>query len=210
MESLDVKAQAPAAHARLGDEARSLRRVVWSLTAILAVSLAMNLWLSLRISELNKPKRSEPEPALPVGASVPPAKVLDIEGRPALLSYEGAARPFVLYVFTPQCSWCSRNLANLRALVSQKRDAYQFVGLSLREDGLKEYLAANGLDIPVYTAPAEETMREYRLGNTPQMIVVSPGGKVLQNWVGAYGGAKQADVEKFFGVRLPGLAPAEQ
>lgn len=46
---------------------------------------------------------------------------------------------------------------------------------------------------------------EYGLGSTPQIIIVSPDGKVLQNWVGAYTGVEQAEVEKFFGVTLPRL-----
>ena len=57
------------------------------------------------------------------------------------------SQPLVIYVFTPQCLWCSKT------------------------------------------------------------IVVSPDGKVLQNWVGAYTEVRQSEVEKFFEVSLPGLTP---
>lgn len=179
------------------------------MTVILGLSLALNLAQALRIHELNRSKQAAPDLNLiQVGTTVSPAKVRDPEGRQALISYDDVKQPVVLYVFTPQCPWCSRNLDNLRALVSQKRDSYRFIGLSLTDEGLTEYLARNKLDLSVYVTPAEGTRQEYKLGNTPQTIVISPGGKVAQNWVGAYAGPKQAEVEKFFGVKLPGLAPS--
>jgi hypothetical protein len=67
------------------------------------------------------------------------------------------------------------------------------------------YLAEKQIDIPVFINPKDEVRAQYRLGSTLQTIIVSPDGKVLQNWVGAYTGARQAEVEKFFGVSLPGL-----
>jgi hypothetical protein len=50
-----------------------------------------------------------------------------------------------------------------------------------------------------------ETLKAYKLRSTPQTIVVSPEGKVLQNWVGAYVGGQKSQVEAFFHVSLPGL-----
>ena len=194
---------------RSRDEVRTLRRVVWTMTLILGLSLAMNLFLALRVNRLSKSTRSEPNSSpIQAGTVISPAKVQDLNGQPILISYDKIQQPVVLYVFTPQCIWCSRNLANLQTLVSQKRNSYQFVGLSLTDDGLGEYLAKNKFDFPVYVAPAEETRQEYRLGSTPQMIVISPGGKVAQTWVGAYSGVQQTEVEKFFGVKLPGISPS--
>ncbi len=43
------------------------------------------------------------------------------------------------------------------------------------------------------------------LGPTPQTIVISPQGKVLKSWVGAYHDKTQREVETEFGVLLPGL-----
>ena len=50
-----------------------------------------------------------------------------------------------------------------------------------------------------------ETLKTYKLGSTPQTIVISPEGKVLQDWVGAYVGDQKSQVEAFFQVTLPGL-----
>jgi hypothetical protein len=207
MESTVINAMPPAPQ-REGDEVRTLRRVVWAMTVILGLSLAINLFLALQVNRLSKSTRSEPNSSpIQAGAVISPAKVQDLNGQPVLISYDKIQQPVVLYVFTPQCIWCSRNLANLQTLVSQKSGSYQFVGLSLTGDGLGEYLAKNKLDFPIYVAPAEETRQEYRLGSTPQMIVISPGGKVAQTWIGAYSGVHQSEVEKFFGVKLPGITP---
>jgi len=40
---------------------------------------------------------------------------------------------------------------------------------------------------------------------TPQTIVVSPEGQVVENWTGAYTEEQQKQVEQYFGITLPGL-----
>lgn len=193
---------------RAGDEIRTMRRVVWAMTLILGLSLALNIFLAVRVNRLSNSARSGPsETPIQAGTVVSPAQVQDLSGQQVLISYDKIRQPVVLYIFTPQCVWCERNLTNLQTLVSQKHDSFQFIGLSLTGDGLREYLAKNKLDFPVYLAPAEQTRSEYGLGSTPQMIVISPGGKVEQNWIGAYSGSKQSEIERFFGVKLPGLTP---
>lgn len=177
------------------------------MTLILAVSLGVNLLLAYKIRQTNQPG---PPPqrfsALPAGTVVAPIKAQDIDGREVTISPQDSSQPLVIYVFTPQCVWCMRNLANLHKILAEKHDAYRFVGISLTDKDLKTYLLNQKIDIPVFLNPAEQSRSQYRLGPTPQTIVVSSDGKVIQNWVGAYTGAQQADVEKFFGVNLPGLA----
>ena len=84
-------------------------------------------------------------------------------------------------------------------------DSYRFIALSLTDKDLKKYIADKQIDIPVFAKPTEEARQQYRLGSTPQTIVISPEGKVMENWLGAYNGAGQVEIEKFFGVNLPGL-----
>jgi len=43
------------------------------------------------------------------------------------------------------------------------------------------------------------------LVSTPQTLVVSPNGKLLKHWRGAFAGKIQAEIEQYFGVKLPGL-----
>ncbi|HKY42953.1 MAG TPA: redoxin domain-containing protein, partial [Pyrinomonadaceae bacterium] len=149
-------------------------------------------------------------PTLPTGASIQPLKVRSLEGQEQVISFAESKTPVVIYVFTPECVWCSRNLENIRTLLTQKQGAYRFVGLSLsKKNDVKDYVAQTKLDFPVFEGLSDEAMQEYKLGITPQTIVVSPEGKVVQNWVGAYVGSNQTEIEKFFGIQLPGVTNAK-
>jgi antitoxin component of RelBE/YafQ-DinJ toxin-antitoxin module len=183
----------------------TLRRVIWAMTMILAVSLAVNLFLAYRIRNGRQPIVT-PKPApLLTGTAVSPIKARDLNGHEATISFQDSSQPLVIYVFTPQCPWCLRNLANLKTIFEQKHGSYHIITLSLTDKNLAKYVAEKHIDMPVFTSPTEDAKEQYRLGSTPQTIVVSPDGKVLRNWVGAYIGDRQAEVEQFFGVGLPGL-----
>lgn len=191
------------------DEVRALKRVIWAMSVVLLLSLGMTLRFAYQVRGL-RPLTSAQSPPVSVrrGARVPVIKVTTPEGRQEVISYQDTQQPVVLYVFTPQCTWCVRNLANVRSLIAEKGKSYRFIGLSLTENGLKDYLNQNKIDFPVYLNPDEQSKQEYHLGSTPETIVISQDGTVLENWVGAYAGAQQAEVERFFGVKLPGLAAA--
>ncbi len=96
---------------------------------------------------------------------------------------------------------------NLKTLVGKERGHYRFIGLSLSEEKLREYVARNELKLPVYSSLSPETLKTYKLGSTPQTIVISPEGKVLHDWVGAYVGEQKSEVEAFFHITLPGIRP---
>lgn len=188
------------------DAVRGLRRTVWAMTVILGVSLSVNLLLAYKIGRNGRPA-SQRAPALTAGVAVSPIQAQTLDGQRATISYNDSAQPVVLYVFTPQCSWCIRNLANLKTLTSQKGDSYKFIGISLTDKDLKQYIAEKEFSMPVFINPAKEATQQYGFGGTPQTIVISPDGKVLQNWMGAYADKQQVEVEKFFGIKLPGLDP---
>ena len=181
------------------------------MTVILGISLATNVWLAYKIRKVNQTLASRgesppPPEALPTGASVQPLRVRTLEGQEQVISFAESKTPVVLYVFTPECIWCTRTLENLRTLLAQKQGTYRFVGLSLsKKNDVKDYVAQTKLDLPVFEGLSDEAMQEYKLGITPQTIVVSPEGKVVHNWLGAYVGSNEDEVEKFFGVQLPGV-----
>ena len=114
----------------------------------------------------------------------------------------------VIYVLSPNCGWCARNTKNITALWQQRRTEYQFVGLSTTATGLQEYLRMNPLPFSVITAEGE-TLQKYGRTGTPSTIVVSEGGIILKKWNGAFARSLPA-VEKYFGVRLPGISDAQE
>jgi len=191
----------------------SLRRrlgiVSWRSTFvyILAVaSVSLNVSLAHKLKGLSDTQRVRmSERLLKIGATAPTIAAKSLDGRRDEISYRGDTKPTVLYVFTPACSWCARNMDNFKQLVDKDSGQYRFVGLSLSEVGLGEYVAKNDLKIPVYRGFSQETLKAYKLGSTPQTIVISPEGKVLQDWLGAYIGDQKSQIEAFFQVSLPGL-----
>jgi peroxiredoxin len=172
----------------------------------LALSVTLNVFLAQRVQRINQAQSARiAERLLNVGTFVPQITAKRLSGQREVISYPGVRQMTVLYVFTPPCTWCARNMDNLKTLLEKEMGQYRFIGISLSEEGLADYVAKNELNLPVYSGLSAETIRTYKLGSTPQTIVVSPGGKVLKDWVGAYAGGQKSQVEAFFHVTLPGL-----
>ena len=85
---------------------------------------------------------------------------------------------------------------------------YRFATIALSEEDLAKYITNNDFRFPVYTRLNVETVQSYKLGGTPQTIVISGDGHVQKNWMGAYLGATKTEVETFFGTKLPDLPPS--
>lgn len=166
----------------------------------LNVVLARKVWSFTHFQSIKAVERM-----LRVGTTVPPIAAKRLDGQPEVISYHGTEQSTVLYIFTPPCSWCARNVDNLKTLLDKERGHYRFIGLSLSEESLQEYVVKNDFRLPVYSGLSPETLKTYKLGITPQTIVISPEGKVLQDWVGAYVGDQKSQVETFFHVTLPGI-----
>lgn len=181
------------------------------LAALLVCSLGINLLLARRVVSLKtQVGRMRSEAVLAKGDKVPAITARDPQGNTAVLDYKSTSVPTVLFVISPSCGWCTKNIMNMRALADKAGDRYRFVGLSLSSDKLSDYVAENRLQFPVYTDLPFAPLRDYKLGGTPQTIVVSPDGEVMKTWSGAFADNLQKDVEGFFGVDLPGLMDPEK
>ncbi len=197
---------------------RVARTTYLALVLGLAASGTLNVLLARRVRALAQAvtaaaaggvARAAP---LAVGAVVPPITATGLDGARTTIAYDPKqdGRLTVLYVFTPQCVWCARNLDNLKALLTAKQGApdVRFVGLSLAPDSVGAYVAQQGLTplLPVVvTRLSAATMTAYHFGGTPETLVISPAGRVVKNWSGAWTAKRQAEIEAFFHVRLPGL-----
>jgi hypothetical protein len=131
--------------------------------------------------------------------------VKEVDGAAAFVNWASDARPTFVYIFSPSCIWCQRNLQNIKALSGTQGSAYRFIGLSLSSNGLKKYVEENELKFPVYTSASDANGREIKLHATPQTLIVSPNGRVDEAWLGAYTGRMQGEIERKLGVHLPGL-----
>jgi peroxiredoxin len=129
-----------------------------------------------------------------------------LDGSPISIDPRDSGRPTVLYVFTPQCVWCTKNLAGLKALEAEaKGGRIRLIGLALDRKNLAEYVNANGLEFPIVMEPTIQTSRDYSLGATPMTFLVGSGGLVEAVWQGAYSQATCDDIEKHLGLRLPAV-----
>ena len=185
-------------------------RALLILAVLLVCSLGINVLLARRAAKLTTlVSRMKSESRLTQGDKVPAITARDLQGRPAVLDYAGTNLPTVLFVITPTCGWCTKNIMNMRTLAANASDRYRFVGLSLESDKLVDYVTQNKLEFPVYTDLPLLPMKRYKLGGTPQTIIVSPEGEVLKVWSGAFAENLQKDVESYFGVTLPGITDPE-
>jgi len=178
--------------------------------AILALSTALNCALASRVMSLNA--RLQPRSTRPVllpGTAVPRLMGQNEVGNPVTVDYAKPAGGTLVYLFAANCGWCKRNLANIKALTAAIAPSYQVVGVARSPEGLGKYVEDNRPPFPVVAGVSESLQAAYKFGGTPETILVSPQGKVVKVWPGAYMGALQREVEEYFKVKLPGLAPVE-
>jgi peroxiredoxin len=179
----------------------------FALCFLLICSALMNILQAYKMGRLEAAiAHVKGESKLREGDSVPAITATDMNGSAVTLDYKGENLPRVLYVFKPSCTWCTRNLPNVKTLADNTRNKYQFIGLSLSRDKLQDYVASHGFNFPIYSDLSQAIIGAYKLGGTPETIVISPEGQVLKRWLGAYNGAIQRQIEEFFNVNLPGFA----
>jgi peroxiredoxin len=180
---------------------------------LLAISLAGNVILGLAFFRLTSgstlpaaaqaPRPSGPEP----GTQLPAMDVQQLAGPRETIAFSSDARPTLIYVFTPSCQWCEKNLDNVKAVLAAAKESHRIVAVSLDPDA-EAYVRDVELGVPVYVNPSREVFESYGLGPTPQTLIVSPQGKVLKSWTGAYAGRMKKEVEEYFGTALPGFSRA--
>jgi hypothetical protein len=141
---------------------------------------------------------------LPSGFAFDPIQVRDLAGKAHSIQFDKPnSKPMVLYILRPDCVWCQRNSQNIAMLASHLKSKYDFIGLSLASEGLEEFIRREDIRFPVYSDIPSSALIRYRLGGTPETIVVYQG-KVVKSWAGAYiQDPIKSDVEEFFSVRLP-------
>lgn len=143
---------------------------------------------------------------LRAGAEMKRLTVSDLSGNPAALEFENAAKPTILYVFRPSCVWCERNAAALGVLTKALSGSHRFIGLSLAADGTAEFVNEHSMKFPVYTDIPDTAISLYKLGATPETILIDRHGKVVQSWRGAYVGATGSAIEEVLGVKVNGYS----
>lgn len=174
---------------------------------LLAASLIVNVVLSRQLNEYRGVLAVlKAEGRLAVGTTLPDIETTGLDGTAQQLSTR-SGQPMLLYVFSPQCGWCTRNLKNVQAIAAQTAGRIRTVGLSLTNDELVEYVRANDLRFPVYGRLSGNSEEILKITGTPTTILISADGVVEQIWRGAYQPSMEIDIERRLGVSLPGVDP---
>ncbi len=172
------------------------------LSVLLCMSLSANVFLA-QSAIRPAPSRGRPE-LVAIGADAPALSVKTLDGNETTISTTDQRRPTVLYIISPSCVWCQRNVANIRTVAAAMKESHRFVAVSLG-DAAPEAFQNMNLGFDVYVHPSLQTTRQYGLSATPHTFVISADGKIVKSWSGAFASKTAADVENFFNVHLPGL-----
>lgn len=186
------------------------KRGHWTLVCLLVAAAFLNFALGKQVKTLREQiMYIKSERHLSEGDNVPNIVGRDVNGAPAEINIKERHMKTILYVFRPDCQWCERNLGNLQELVLHLPNGYRLIGLSLSNEGLAKYVQEKRLSFPIHTELAFDVTAAYKLGATPQTIIISEDGKVLKQWRGAYVENTRQEVERYFGIQLPGLKEPE-
>lgn len=162
---------------------------------ILSVSLVLNLYQARRLAE----SRGLAVPPLKVGAPVSPFTGISLTGGVMRVDFR---QPTFLYFFSPDCTWCERNWANLRTAAETAARRYRVVAVTTQAVP-DNFARDRKITVPIVRIEdATATLLGFRA--TPATLVVT-GSRVTRNWQGAYTGNQGREIESFFAVRLPGL-----
>ena len=176
-----------------------------SSVVMLTVAAAANWYWWTILQQQTPSGRQRRSDAAIIGTTAAPIVAKSPVGAWERLQFGAASPDTILYAISPTCVWCERNTANVQALAKGLAGQYRVIGLFLGSQGdPKAYADSHSLSFPLYSELSEQSMMAYRLGGTPQTIVVKRG-QIVANWVGAYTGPQVFEVEQFFSLKLPGL-----
>jgi peroxiredoxin len=185
---------------------------VIALSVLLAISLTMNVhhYWTVRnaVAAFDRLTYTRQGYRVNPGEEALPLHVKRLDGSPSVVSMQEMDVPTILYVFTPECEWCERNIRNIQVLAEHAPGRYRLIGLSLDRRDVDAYVAFNSFTFPVFIEPNLETSRNYGLGATPMTFLVSKDGHVDTIWIGAYTASIIEDIRARLGVELPGMTLA--
>lgn len=173
---------------------------------LLVGSLALNVWLGLA-RQAGSDAANHPPSSLPAGTRLPPLSGRTLDGRRFRSDVEATRIETALYVFSARCSWCERDLNNIRTLAGHRGHTMRFLAISTGPEdlrSLREYSKAVAFNLEVvFDVPADQRTA-YGMDGTPQLLVLGNDGRLRKAFKGALQGRTLEEAEAFFGLDLPG------
>jgi hypothetical protein len=186
---------------RLFDAKRSsTERLTHVALVMLIIAIATNVGIALTLKA--RLDALKPEPAVAPGTLITEITGKNAAGEEQTIQLTGN-RPVLLYVSRQGCGWCERNQRNVHAIGLQASARFRILELSPEGPGPSGSKAVGVTRLSV----TEDVLRRIGARGTPYTVLLSPEGKVLQSWVGAFGAATGPSVARTLQVELPGLIP---
>ncbi len=177
---------------------------------VLVLLLASNLALLHQNRALKRAPDNAPAASrfLQVGEEVPPFHGITPSGRVEIVEYDGSHRT-LLFVLSPQCTWCLLNIPYWRAIETRLRDdETRIVAVSTTPGDLEGYMAEHELSgLPILGEPDPGDLVTYKLDLTPQTLLIGPGGVVERVWPGVIRPEQVAGMEAALGIDLSDIDP---
>jgi hypothetical protein len=136
------------------------------LLVLFAASLALNVTLAVKLRQLRV--LSVPSSVRP-GVLVRHLGALDSQGREVEVTFV-TDRPTVIYVTSPGCKWCRRNLNNIQTLVDARSKEYRFIVLSIAGSQSLTSHETDPARSQILYRPSPEFISQMHLGSTPQKL----------------------------------------
>lgn len=184
------------------------------LATLLILSSLLNVAFIVRFRSMDQRIRQlRSEQRLLEGVLLPSISGSDAHGKHMTVKYEtpsaeGKQVPTLIYVYKNDCSWCQRNVVSFGKLVTALKRDHRILCLSLSKDTAS--VAMNDVTAricPTVLFPDPDIVISYKLGSTPQTLLIAHDGRLKRNWIGAYTGSTKDEIESLTGLALPSLQP---
>ena len=186
---------------RLFEKKRTLAE--WSTHVALValiIAIATNVGIALTLKARLDALR--PVAAVKTGTAITEITGKDPSGATQTIQLAGS-RPTLLYVSKKGCAWCQRNERNVHAIGLQASTRFRILELS--PDGVgPSGSKALGVERLIVT---EDVLQRIGTRGTPYTLLLSPDGRVIDSWIGAFGAQTAPSVARALQVELPGLIP---
>ncbi len=176
----------------------------WILPTLLVASLGANLLLVQRLRSADKAIIESKH--FVIGDTVPPINARLETGELRQLDWS-THKLTVIYYFDPGCGWCQRNAFAFASLVGQLGTDVAVYSYTPTLRGLTEFKRQAHHVAPVLTDNQEDIRKVLKLAGTPQTLLIDKGGRVVQNWDGAYTGVVRAAIQHYFHISIPDILP---
>jgi peroxiredoxin len=144
--------------------------------------------LILQNRELKRRLNSVAGPAEPLkpGEQVKPLKAQDLDGKLIQLSYRGAVKKHLLFVFSTKCPHCEKNLPRWQSIVENKASSgCDIIGISVQGiEDTRRYAMAKSMPFRIVSALDTAFIQNYKITGFPETIMIEEDGSVKNIWVG--------------------------